>query len=414
MTRGLCLLLLLLVALPAAGQDDERRAAEKRLSELKSQIADYEQRLSRTRREETDATAVLESLDREIAVREALIASYREEQNVVRTEAVGIQRSTVALEEELRALKEEYAVHARNAYMRGRTGDLALILSAGSINQMLVRARYLQRFGRQRQSKLGQITETQAALAERQVALDSSAARIQTLLTESRAEQQALAGRKSERAVLVTELRQQRSGLQAELQQRQQDVGRLEARVQEMIAEAEAARRREAEAARAAAVAARAAGNAEAARVAEAAESALVELTGSFRQNRGRLPWPTNGVVTGTFGTRTHPVYGTKTRSIGLELSTPPTASVRAVFDGLVSRVFAMPGYGTCIMVSHGDYATIYGNLSSVDVRQGQEVRAGQGVGRAGTADDPLGAGVFFALFSGGEAVDPAGWLVRK
>ncbi len=412
MTRSLGLLLFLL-ALPAVAQDDQR-AAEARLGELKRQIADYEQRLARARREETGATAALTTLDREIAVREALIASYHEQQTVLGTEAAGIQRSAAALEDELRRLKEEYAVHARNAYMRGRTGDLALILSAGSINQMLVRARYLQRFGRQRQSKLGQITATQAALAERQAALDSSAARIRTLLTESRAEQQALAGRKTERAALVSELRQQRSGLQAELQQRQQDASRLEARIQEMIAEAEAARRREAERARAAAEAARAAGNAEAARAAEAAESALVELTGSFRQNRGRLPWPATGVVTGTFGTRTHPVYGTQTRSIGLELSTPPTASVRAVFDGVVSRVFAMPGYGTCIMVSHGDYATIYGNLSSVDVRQGEAVRAGQGVGRAGTADDPLGAGVFFALFAGGEAVDPAGWLVRK
>lgn len=414
MTRGLFLLLLTLTGLPATAQGTEQQAAEERLRELKSQIAEYEQRLSRTRREETNAAAALSELDREIAVREALIASYREQQALLSNEALAIQQSMAFLERELQTLKEEYAVHARNAYMRGRIGDLALILSAGSINQMLVRARYLQRFSRQRQSKLGQIVETQQEMADRQAALDSSAARIDTLLAESRAEQQALAQRKSERAVLVTELRQQRSGLQAELQQRQEDVGRLEARIQEMIAAAEAVRRREAERARAAAEAARAAGNAEAAREAEAAESAFVELTGSFRQNRGQLPWPATGVVTGTFGTRTHPVYGTKTRSIGLELSTAPMASVRAVFNGSVSRVFAMPGYGTCIMVSHGDYATIYGNLSSVDVRQGQDIRAGQGVGRAGTADDPLGAGVFFALFSGGEAVDPAGWLVRK
>ncbi|MEM1043898.1 MAG: peptidoglycan DD-metalloendopeptidase family protein [Bacteroidota bacterium] len=405
--------MLLLAALPAAAQDDQR-AAEERLRELKSQIADYEQRLSRTQREETSAAAALSELDREIAVREALIDSYREQQAVLSGEAVDIQRSMASLETELQTLKAEYAVHARNAYMRGRVGDLALILSAGSINQMLVRARYLQRFSRQRQGKLGQIAATRQAMASRQAALDSSAARIDTLLAESRAEQQALASRKSERAVLVEDLRQQRAGLQAELQQRQNDANRLEARIQQLIA-AEEARRREAERTRRAeAERARAEGDTEAVRAAEAAESAFVELTGSFRQNRGRLPWPATGVVTGTFGTRTHPVYGTKTKSIGLEISSAPMASVRAVFDGLVSRVFAMPGYGTCIMVSHGDYATIYGNLSSVDVRQGQEVRAGEGVGRAGTAEDPLGAGVFFALFSGGEAVDPAGWLARR
>ena len=404
---GRCLFLLLvlfLAASPAAAQGAEQAAAERRLSELKAQIEEYERQLSRTRREETDATEALSELDREIKVREALIASYREQQTVLNSEALGIQQSMAKLESDLAELRVEYAEHARNAYMRGRIGDLALILSAGSINKMIVRTRYLQRFSRQRQRKLEQIAETQQAMADRQAALDSSATRIQTLLAESRTEQQALARRKSERAALVTTLQQRRSGLQSELEQRQQDINRLESRIQEMIASAEAARRREADAARRT-------NNTAAAR---AAESAFVELTGSFRQNRGKLPWPASGVITGTFGTRTHPVYGTKTRSIGIEISTTPTAPVRSVFAGRVERVFAMPGYGTCVMLSHGDYATIYANLSSVNVQQGQNVRAGEGIARAGTADDPLGAGMFFGVFAESEAVDPADWLQRK
>ena len=395
---------LLLVVSPVWAQEAERAAAEQRLRELKAQIAEYEQQLTRTRAEETDAAAALNELDREIAVREELIESYRERRNELGREAVMLRESMAKLESDLAELRAEYAERARNAYMRGRVGDLALILSAGSINQMIVRTRYLQRFSQQRRQKLAEIGSTQEALAERQAALDSSAAEVEVLLAESRTEQQALARRKTERANLVQTLRQKRSGIQAELQQRQQDINRLESRIQEMIAAAEAARRREAEAARRS-------NNPDAAR---AAESEFVELTGSFRQNRGKLPWPTSGVVTGTFGTRTHPVYGTKTRSIGIEISTAPTAPVRSVFDGRVERIFVMPGYGTCVMISHGDYATIYANLSSVDVQQGQSVRAGEGIARAGTNDDPLGAGMFFGLFAESEAVDPAGWLQRR
>lgn len=400
-------LLLLFVAVPVQAQDAERAAAEQRLQELKAQIEEYERQLTRTRAEETDAAAALNELDREIAVREELIASYRERRNELGREAVMLRESMAKLESDLAELRAEYAERARNAYMRGRTGDLALILSAGSINQMLVRARYLQRFSEQRRQKLAEIGSTQEALTERQAALDSSAAEVEVLLAESRAEQQALARRKTERANLVQTLRQRRSGIQAELQQRQQDMSRLESRIQEMIAAAEAARRREADAARRA-------NDADAARAAEAAASEFVELTGSFLQNKGKLPWPTSGVVTGTFGTRTHPVYGTKTRSIGIEISTAPTAPVRAVFDGRIERIFVMPGYGTCVMISHGDYATIYANLSSVNVQQGQSVRAGEGIARAGTNDDPLGAGMFFGLFAESEAVDPAGWLQRR
>ena len=407
MRIALLLVLFLTAALPAAAQEAERQAAEQRLRELRAQVGEFEKQISRTTREETDATQALEELDREIAVREALIESYRQRQTALTSETARIESSMTRLERELDALRSEYAAHARNAYMRGRTGDLALILSAGSINQMIVRTRYLQRFSQQRQRKLAQIGATQDELAQRQAELDASAARIETLIAEGRAEQQALSGRKRQRTQLVSTLRQRRSDLQSELEQRQQDINRLNARIQEMIA-ADAA-----EQARIAA-AARSASNSAEARAARAAESRYVELSGSFLQNRGRLPWPAQGVVTGTFGLRTHPVHGTKTRSIGIELSTQPTASVQAVFDGTVSRVFVMPGYGTCVMVSHGEYATVYGNLSSVDVRQGEQVRAGQGVGRAGTANDPLGAGLFFALFSGTDAVDPAGWLQRR
>jgi septal ring factor EnvC (AmiA/AmiB activator) len=405
--RSVLLALALCAALPVRAQDAERAAAEQRLQQLKAQIEESERQLALARREETDAAAALGELDRQITVREALIESYRERQKALSAEALETRQSMAALEAQLAELREEYAARARTAYMRGRVGDLALILSAGSINQMIVRTRYLQRFTRQRRQKLDQIGATQEELTRRQAALDSSATRTQALLAEGRAEQQALARRKAERAALVRTLLQKSAGLASKLQQDQQNASRLESRLQEILAAAEAARRREAEAARTAASASRR-------REAEAAASEFVELTGSFRENKGKLPWPTSGVVTGTFGTRTHPVYGTKTRSIGIEISTAPTAPVRAVFAGRVERIFAMPGYGTCVMVSHGDYATIYANLSSVDVQQGQRVRAGEGIARAGTSDAPLGAGMFFGLFAESQAVDPAGWLQRR
>lgn len=405
--RFLVFLALIAAALPAAAQTDEQQAAEQRLRELRAQVDEFEKQISRTAREETDAAAALQTLDREISVREALIESYRQQQQRLGLETGEIQASLARMEAELDELRSEYAIHARNAYMRGRVGDLALILSAGSINQMIVRTRYLQRFSRQRQSKLNQIGATQREMRERQVELDSAATRIDVLIAEGQEEQRALSGRKRQRSQLVSTLRQRRGDLEKDLEQRQGDINRLNARIQEMLA---------AEAAKRARVAneARSASNSAAAREARAAESRYVELTGSFRQNKGRLPWPTQGVLTGTFGLRTHPVHGTKTQSIGIELSTQPMASVQAVFDGTVSRVFAMPGYGTCVMVSHGEYATVYGNLSSVDVQQGAQIRAGQGIARAGTANQPLGSGLFFAVFSGADAVNPADWLQRR
>jgi murein hydrolase activator len=64
------------------------------------------------------------------------------------------------LEREITDLREQYQMRARNAYVYGRINDLALILAAESINQMLVRARYLQRFTSRRRTKLDEIRGT--------------------------------------------------------------------------------------------------------------------------------------------------------------------------------------------------------------------------------------------------------------
>ncbi|MEL6616717.1 MAG: M23 family metallopeptidase, partial [Bacteroidota bacterium] len=97
--------------------------------------------------------------------------------------------------------------------------------------------------------------------------------------------------------------------------------------------------------------------------------------------------------------------------SVGVDISTAPGAPARSVFEGTVERVGTMATFGTFVMVSHGDYTTVYGNLSQVTVRRGQRLRAGQVLGRAGTNEARRGAALFFAVFQGGTPVNPAGWL---
>ncbi|WP_243664161.1 murein hydrolase activator EnvC family protein, partial [Rhodothermus marinus] len=119
------------------------------------------------------------------------------------------------------------------------------------------------------------------------------------------------------------------------------------------------------------------------------------ELTGSFEQNRGRLPWPAEGAVVEPFGEVVNPVYGTRTPNPGILIATAPQAEVRAIFDGRVIAIDAMPEYGTYILIQHGEYQTFYSNLSLVYVSVGQEVRAGQVIGRAGTDAEPNARGYF-------------------
>lgn len=433
--RSIVLISILTLSLPAVAQD--RATTERRLESIRGQIAAAEQQIERVRSEERGALSALEGLDREIALREELVSGYRTQLGGLRRESSALRNSIQRLDGEIDQARASYRRHARNAYMRGRTSDLALILSAGSISQMIARARYLRQFTGRRQRQISRIRSKTEELRARERDLNITVSETQRLLTTSQFEQTELAERRRDREDLVRQARRRRSSLEAELAQRRADAQALESLVRELVvAEQRREEQRRQEEARRLTEQADASRRAREAlqnsannrdrqtTVPEATEppppvgeplppasDRNVSLSGSFRQNRGRLPWPANGTITGAFGTRTDPVYGTRISSPGIDISTQSGAGVNAVFEGIVERVGAMSTYGTYVMVSHSGYTTIYGNLSSVSVSQGQRVRAGQLVGRAGTSAQRRGAGLFFAVFEGESAVNPTRWL---
>ncbi|MEM9999095.1 MAG: M23 family metallopeptidase, partial [Bacteroidota bacterium] len=185
----------------------------------------------------------------------------------------------------------------------------------------------------------------------------------------------------------------QREALEAEQRQLQADADELRVRIRELISSERI----------------RASDTAEPLSEAEIARAE--RLSGSFRENRGRLPWPALGTLVGRYGQRTNPVTNTITMAPGIDISTAPGAEVRSVFDGIVARAARMPSFGTYLIVEHGDVKTVYANLSSVNVAPGDRVRSGQVIGRAGTTSTPRGSGVFFALYDGNDEQDPLPWL---
>ena len=135
-------------------------------------------------------------------------------------------------------------------------------------------------------------------------------------------------------------------------------------------------------------------------------------LAASFEKNRGGLPWPVdNGVVSIPFGSSV--VGGLSIDNPGITISTPSSGgSVKAVFNGEIKAVSNL-GDGMMIMIQHGKYFTIYGNLASVNVSKGSTVSTGQVIGRTGEADDGTGGQLDFMLMIENRNVNPQPWLHR-
>ena len=135
------------------------------------------------------------------------------------------------------------------------------------------------------------------------------------------------------------------------------------------------------------------------------------KLAEDFVKNKGKLPWPAEGPVVGRFGKQYHPVY--KNLELppnnGIDIAVSKGTEVKAVFKGVVSQVFVMPGYNQCVLISHGNYFTFYCKLKSVNVKAGEKVDTGEAIGKTDTINGE--SQLHFEVWQGTKPQNPSNWL---
>lgn len=135
----------------------------------------------------------------------------------------------------------------------------------------------------------------------------------------------------------------------------------------------------------------------------------------NFASMRGSLPRPVGGAfnITSRFGPHSLPdlpdvVYDNP----GIDAEVSRGATAQAVYAGKVSGVYMIPGFSTVVIVNHGGYYTVYGNLASASVKVGDVVKQGNAVGRVADSEDSPGHGqIHFEVWKNRDKQDPLAWI---
>ena len=311
-------------------------------------------------------------------------------------------------------------------YKHGRSNDVALLMSSSSINQLLIRAYYLQQFDAYEKEQAALIREARAELEARNQDLAQAEEKNQRSKTEISNQTRELESQEERLERNVALLRRDKEQVQDQLAiyeaqrkelnsvmdrlfEEEEEIRRAEEERLRRLAEA---RKIEDEVERRAAVARYSAPVVRENRVTDAE---LADFSADFSAKRGELMWPVDrGVITERFGVRVHPVIGTKTNHPGVQIAAEPGSTVRVVNDGVVYRVMPIQGFGDVVFVNHGEYNTAYGNLSNIYVRRNQVLSEGDVIGLSGDSQSILGEAIFFLIRDGSENVDPERWLSRS
>lgn len=136
---------------------------------------------------------------------------------------------------------------------------------------------------------------------------------------------------------------------------------------------------------------------------------------GNFGNHKGALPRPVAGAwrVTDRFGRHALPdLPDVIFDNPGIDVEVSKGASVKSVYGGEVSGVYVVPGFSTVVIVSHGDYYTVYGNIGKASVKVGESVKQGQTIGTlTDDADNPGHSTLHFEVWKGREKLNPQLWI---
>ncbi len=381
---------------------ERQQNTRQQIQNLESQIANYNRRLGEATEEFDEVFQQFEELNRLISLQEERIRQLNREQRQINEEITLIENERAQLEQNLSELIEEYKSTLTYLYKHGRTTELALLLTAESINQLLVRSRYLKEFDNYRGAQIDEIEQTRDNLEQAKLDLEESRIRNNDVLAEIRTETENLEAQKAQQQQTVNALRADISSLEEEKAQRQQQMQNLESTMDNLMREEERIRRAEAS------------GEEVVIRENLVSNEELLAFESTFREKRGQLRWPVeNGTITEKFGVRIHPVFNTRTNNPGVDIAATPESSVRVVSDGYVYGIQPLQGFGEVIFVNHGHYKTAYGNLSDIYVRRNQVLSEGDVIGRSGNENSIRGEVVFFLVREGNQFVDPENWLQR-
>ena len=410
-----------------SGTQKSVESKKAQINQLQKDIAFLDSQIAQTKKKRKNTLEELALIRKKVDKRKQLIAQLDKQIDQQSDEIYGKTIELNVTQRHMDTLKMYYRRMIVKAYRnRDSRTWFMYILASNSIEQGYRRWSYLKDYSKALNDQAKKLKEVQNKIADERktiTQMQTENIKAQKVKTE---EYNKFKTEEQKSQVYANVLARQQKNFSGQLQQKKRQAAQLNREVQRMIAAAIAAERKKAAAAAAnnntssssnkktssRKSSSSTSNNAAPMTYASTPESA--QLSGEFRNNRGRLPWPVRrGVISEGYGE--HNDASIKGASLpfnnGINISAPKGCAILSVFEGTVKQIIVIPGYSHCVLIQHGEYFTFYCKLGSVSVRVGQKVSTGQTIGYLDSSLDE--SVLHFELWAGTQKQNPENWLKR-
>ena len=382
-------------------QTNEQKRLEAKRERLQQEIDEINRLMYAEKRQKGTILDQLEVLDQKINVRQQLIRVTNQQSNLLSRQINANIRNITKLREDLGILKEEYAGMIQKSYQnRSQQNRLMFLLSSETFFQALKRMQYMKQYTQYRKKQGEQIAEKTAELTVLNQDLTEQRKSKEILIAQNlRAKNQMLNEIKSQKDLLKT-IRQNESKYATEIRKKTEETRRLDREIENLIKSAIVASNKEA-------------GSTAASSFVMTPEAVL--MAKNFSENKGKLIWPVErGIKRQGYGVYSDALYpGIKHRSNGVIIATEEGARARAVFEGEVIAILAVPGGNKGVQIKHGNYISTYYNLSNLYVKKGDRVSAKDELGEIYTNRFNGLTQLKFYLYQDATRLNPEEWIYR-
>ena len=354
---------------------------EKQIEELKKAINKNNNEIDTLKTKAQQTNKILSITKKNIQNSTNLIKAYDKKINLYNKQSTNLKNAIIANNNEMELIKQQYAERSISLYKKKNQDLRGLIFNSNSLNQMTYRIKYYNIISDLNQKTINKLQTSQFYNKKKNEDIKALLEDVDRNKGLKNQELQSLDKKKKYQEKLLSQLKQEQVSIKQEIQKQTNQINALEALRKNII---EAKKKYDSE-----------------------QLAKLKTIKTDIRKYKGQLIWPVQGKISKGFGPQWNPKLNTTLDNPGIDITAKSTTPVQSVFDGLVTTITFISGYGTTVIIDHDNgYFTVFTHLENLLISENMLVKEGQEIGFVSNNNI-----IHFEIWGNNQKLNPTKWI---